>query len=115
MKKMFLLMSALISYQAYACGDYQVSAQVLLKEGDFSLVVNPGTLSQINLKVDFEESLSLSPYVGRIIGAKIHVDQMDNTLGQVSSVSGIKALISDPLLNNKGTSMTLVKKSDCKK
>lgn len=101
---------------AHACGDYLVSAQVVMKEGKSTLVINPESKSEINLNVDFKESSKLSPYLGRLIETLVRIEEaMDATRGEVQSIGSIKVLVPDPLANSKGTQMKLVNKMECKK
>ncbi len=98
-----------------SCGTYLLRAQVLMKDGFSSLVINPGTRSEINLKVEFSESSKLSPYIGRLIETKGKIEEkMDHTRGVVASLGPISPLAPDPLSQSKGTKMELLKKEDCK-
>lgn len=116
MKSTLLLLSLICSANAFSCGDYLVSAQVVMKDGASSLVINPDTKSEINLKVEFKESAKLSPYIGRFIETLVRMEEaMDATRGEVISLGSIKVLVPDPLANSKGTSMKLINKIECKK
>lgn len=116
MKSTLLLLSLISSTNAFSCGDYLVSAQVVMKDGASALVINPDTKSEINLKVEFKESAKLSPYIGRFIETLVRMEEaMDATRGEVISLGSIKVLVPDPLANNKGTSMKLINKIECKK
>ncbi|MFA6237572.1 MAG: hypothetical protein WC635_09620 [Bacteriovorax sp.] len=99
---------------ALSCGDYLIKAQVIMKDGVSSLVVNPGTKSEINLKVEFKESSKLSPYIGKLIETTARMDkEMDETLGFLATLGPIKILVPNPLANAKGTSMNIIKKTEC--
>lgn len=118
--KKFKLLTAFIcltsSSLALSCGDYLLKAQVIMKGGVSSLVVNPGTKSEINLKVEFKESSKLSPYIGRLIETTAKMEkEMDKTIGEVTALGPIKVLVPDPLANAKGTSMQLINKMECLK
>lgn len=116
MKSTLLLLSLISSANAFSCGDYLVSAQVVMKDGASSLVINPETKSEINLKVEFKESAKLSPYIGRFIETLVKMEEaMDATRGEVISLGAIKVLVPDPLANSKGTIMKLINKIECKK
>lgn len=116
--RMVLISIALASTQASfsSCGTYLVDAQVIMKNGLSSLVINPGTRSEINLKVEFNESAKLSPYIDRFIETKVKIEEkMDFTRGVVASMGPITAIVADPLAPSKGTKFQLLKKEDCKK
>lgn len=118
MNKRFLLSLFLIifSSSAFSCGEYYTAAQVVMKDGLSTLVINPDTKSEINLKVEFNESGKLSPYLNRFIEAKVQIEEkMDFTRGVVSHIDDIKVIVPDPLAQAKGTKLTLLKKADCKK
>lgn len=114
--KLLVLNIALIPVLAQAgdCGDYLIAAEVKMINGLSTLVVNPGTKSEINLKVEFNESAKLSPYIDRFIEvvAKMEVP-MDETRGSVTTLGTIKVLPPNPLATSKGTSMKLINKRDC--
>lgn len=98
------------------CGTYLVDAQVVMKDGFSTLVINPETKSEINLKVEFNESAKLSPYIDRMIESKIKIEEkMDYTRGIVASLGAITPIVPDPLAPSKGTKFQLLKKEDCKK
>lgn len=106
----------LFSFGAFACGEYQARALVKMNEGQSGLVINPDTKSEINLKVDFNESIKLSPYIGRFIETLVKIEvPMDATRGEVSKLGPIKVLVPNPLASNKGTSLKPVNISECKK
>ena len=112
----FFSFTGLFTSPALGCGDYLVSAQVVMKEGASTLIINPKTKSEINLKVDFKESAKLSPYIGRLIETIVRIEEpMDATRGEVLTIGPIKVLVPDPLANTKGTQMKIVKKMECKK
>lgn len=116
--KIVLVILTLVSSQASvgSCGTYLVNAQVIMKNGLSSLVINPGTKSEINLKVEFNESAKLSPYIDRLIETKVKIEEkMDHTQGVVASLGQITPLVSDPLSPSKGTKFQLIQKADCKK
>ncbi len=116
MNKLFLFLCLIFSVNAWACGDYDVRALVVMKDGFAGLVINPKTKSEINLKVEFNESAKLSPYIDRFIEAQITItDKMDFTMGTASTINNIKVLVPDPLAQGSGTKMTQTKASDCKK
>lgn len=116
MKRILVLAFTLISSTAWSCGEYQVKAQVIMKDGVSSLVIYPGTISEINLKVEFNESAKLSPYINRVIEAKVTMEEkMDFTRGNVSKIENIKVIVPDPLAADKGMSLKIIKKTDCKK
>jgi hypothetical protein len=111
-----LILALVICPKAWSCGEYLVAAQVLMKDGVSSLVINPDSKSEINLKVEFNESSKLSPYIGRMIEAEVKIEEkMDFTRGLVASIGTIKVIAPDPLAHHKGTSLKLLKKIDCKK
>ncbi|MDD4976456.1 MAG: hypothetical protein PHY93_19010 [Bacteriovorax sp.] len=113
--KLFLLIALINAPQAFSCGDYLIQAEVVMKNGVSFLVINPGSESEINLKVAFKETPKLAPYIGRFIQTKIKIERpMDATRGEVASIEGIKVLVPDPLLSGKGTSMKMIKSMDCK-
>lgn len=106
----------MFSQSAFSCGDYLVRAQITMKNGISGFVINPGTRSEINLKPDFNESAKLSPYINRMIEAKIRIDeQMDFNIGKVEHIDDIKIIAPDPLAQGKGTKLTVLKKADCLK
>jgi hypothetical protein len=114
--KIFILFILINSSSAWSCGDYLVKAQVVMKNGVASLVVNPETQSEINLKVKFSESSKLSPYIGRMISSKVTIpEKMDFTQGIVTSIAEITTILPDPLAPGKGTSLKLIKIRNCKK
>lgn len=101
---------------ASSCGDYLVAAEVKMINGLSTLVVNPGTKSEINLKVEFNESAKLSPYIDRFIEVVASMEvPMDETRGSVTTLGTIKVLPPNPLATSKGTSMKLINKMECKK
>ncbi|MBC7540885.1 MAG: hypothetical protein H7281_18840 [Bacteriovorax sp.] len=111
-----LFLTLAVCPKAWSCGEYLASAQVIMKDGVSSLVINPDSKSEINLKVDFNESSKLSPYIGRMIEADVKIEEkMDFTRGLVASIGTIKVIAPDPLAHHKGTSLKLLKKIDCKK
>ena len=115
-KSTVLLFALASTSNAFSCGDYLARAQVVMKNGASSLVINPDTKSEINLKVEFKESAKLSPYIGRFIETLVRMEEaMDATRGEVVSLGSIKVLVPDPLANSKGTSMKLINKIECKK
>ena len=117
MNKLILLFIVfLLPIKVWACGEYFARALVLMKNGISSLVINPKSISEINLIVDFDESLKLSPYVGRTIETHITIlKEMDKNKGYVSSIADIKAVASNPLSNSKGTSLALLKSLKCQR
>lgn len=111
-----LILTLSTSPLAFSCGDYLVSAEVIMKDGASSLVINPGTKSEINLKVEFNESAKLSPYIGRLIETMGRMEEpMDQTRGVLVTLGSIKVLKPDPLSTSKGTSLKNINKMDCKK
>jgi len=67
------------------------------------------------LKVEFNESAKLSPFIGRLIETKGKIEEkMDHTRGVVASLGPISPLSPDPLSQTKGTKMELLAKEDCK-
>ncbi len=114
--KLIILSMTLFSSSAWSCGEYLVKAQVSMKDGLSSLIVYPGTISEINLKIEFNESAKLSPYINRVIEAKVTIEEkMDFTRGNVSKIENIKAIVPDPLAPDKGMGLKLIKETDCKK
>lgn len=115
-KSCILVFTIVTSPMALSCGDYLVAAQVIMKDGASSLVINPGTKSEINLKVEFGESAKLSPYINRTIETLVRINEpMDATRGNAATIGSIKVLVPDPLSTTKGTSLKLINKIDCKK
>jgi hypothetical protein len=101
---------------ASTCGSYLVDAKVVMKNGLSSLVINPGTKSEINLKVEFNESAKLSPYIDRFIETNVRIEEkMDYTRGVVASLGAITTIVPDPLAPSSGTKFQLLKKEECKK
>lgn len=85
-----------------------------MKDGFSSLVINPGTKSEINLKVEFNESAKLTPYIDRLIETHAKIEEkMDYTRGVVASLGPITPIIPDPLSPSKGTKMELIKSEKC--
>jgi hypothetical protein len=114
--KILILLILTHTTLAWSCGDYLIRANVVMKNGVAGLVINPDTQSEINLKVKFDESSKLSPYVGRMIESTVTIPKkMDFTQGVVSSIGGILVIAHDPLAPSKGTSLKLVKVRNCKK
>lgn len=100
----FLILLALTEASFSSCGTYHIKALVVMKDGFASLVINPGTKSEITLKVEFNESAKLSPYINRLIETTARLQgPMDETRGLISSLGPIEALASDPLSPSKGT------------
>lgn len=115
-KSLILLLAVAYPVSALTCGNYLVKALVVMKDGVSSLVINPDTKSEINLKVEFNQSAKLSPYIGRFIETQLTITRpMDATRGEASTLGSIKVLTPDPLANNMGTSMKLIKKMNCSK
>lgn len=113
---LFFVIFVLPNFNVWSCGDYLASAQVKMRDGVSGLVINPDSLSEINLKVEFQESSKLSPYIGRMIETEIVIrEKMDFTSGLVASIGKIKVTTPDPLAHHKGTSLKLIKSFDCKK
>lgn len=119
---MKLVNTLLFSYLVFntscfaSCGSYLVNAQVVMKNGLSSLVINPGTKSEINLKVEFNESAKLTPYINRMIETKVKIEEkMDYTRGTVASLGPITVIAPDPLAPSKGTKFQLIQAEDCKK
>ncbi|MDO9183478.1 MAG: hypothetical protein Q7U04_13775 [Bacteriovorax sp.] len=106
----------LISQNTFACGQYGVTAKVMMKNGFAGLVIYPGTKSEINLQLEAGESLKLSAYINRTIKTSVMIEkEMDHTLGSVASLGPIEVVAPDPLANDKGTRFELLKNIDCKK
>lgn len=116
LKRILIIIALAFSQAGYSsCGTYLLRAQVMMKDGFSSLVINPGTRSEINLKVEFNESAKLSPFIGRLIETKGKIEEkMDHTRGVVASLGPISPLSPDPLSQTKGTKMELLTKEDCK-
>lgn len=116
MKKILLTALFLISSVAWPCGQYKVKALVKMKDGVSNLVIHPGTISEINLNFDFNESAKLSPYIGQVIEAKVTMEEkMDFTKGSVTKIENIKVIVPDPLAQDQGMVLKIIKASDCKK
>lgn len=99
-----------------SCGTYLVKAQVIMKDGLSSLVINPGTKSEINLKIEFNESAKLTPFINRLIETNAKIEEkMDYTRGVVAGLGPINSIVPDPLSPSKGTKFELVKEEKCKK
>jgi hypothetical protein len=110
----FLLLLLLSSTSLFACGDYLIDAIAVMKEGFPALIINPGTKSEINLKVEFAETPKLSPYINRLIEVSATMTKpMDYTQGEIAKLAKIKVLVPDPLAQGQGTKMTLIKKAKC--
>lgn len=111
----FFLISLACSQAVFSsCGTYLVQAQVVMKEGFSTLVINPGTKSEINLKVQFNESAKLSPYIDRFIETKATIEEkMDFTRGVVASLGEIKELVPEPLSTSRGTKFQLLSAKAC--
>ena len=113
---LFALIFTLANTAYATCGDYYAAAQVVMKNGISALVINPGTISEINLKVEFGESSKLSPYIGRLIETEVKIEEkMDYTKGLVSKIGEIKIIAPAPLSPGAGTSFKLLKKINCRK
>ncbi|MBP9681378.1 MAG: hypothetical protein KBD76_08230 [Bacteriovorax sp.] len=111
----FFILFFIIAQKSYPCGDYVTNAKVVLREGSPSLIIYPGSLSEIYLKFSLSESFKLAPYLNRYVKADLFIQSMnDKTHYKVEKISHITP-IPPPLLSiHKGTSLVLVKKSDCK-
>jgi hypothetical protein len=117
MKIALISLFSFISFmqKSYSCGQYNVSAAVIMKEGYPSLVINPGSKSEINLTVEFAQTSKLAPYIGRSINTLVQIDkEMDNTIGVINKIGEIKVIPPDPLAPHLGTSFNLIEKSRCK-
>ena len=109
-----LLFGALITNDALACGGYETIGKVMMKDGVSGLVIYPDTKSQIDLRVEFNESTKLSPYIDTFIKAKISVEQLDLTFGYVTKISDITSTLPNQLATDKGTKLKQLTKAPCK-
>lgn len=110
----FLITLAFAQAGFSSCGTYLIEAQVVMKDGLSALVINPGTKSEINLKVRFNESAKLTPYIDRFIETKAVIEEkMDYTRGVVASLGEIKEILPEPLATSKGTKFQLLSAKAC--
>ncbi len=86
-----------------------------MKDGLSTLVINPGTKSEINLKIEFNESAKLTPFIDRLIKTNATIEEkMDYTRGVVAALGPITAIVPDPLSPSSGTKFDLLKEEKCK-
>lgn len=101
---------------AFPCGQYIIGAKVKMMNGLSTLVVYPNTDSEINLKVDFNESIKLTPYLKRTVEVRAKInEEMDFTIGKIAKIESIKEILSDPLASDSGTYFKQSKIENCLK
>jgi len=110
------LIANIYSNSAFPCGVYNIAAKVVMVDGFSTFVINPKTKSEINLKVEFNESAKLTPYIERIITARVKIDEkMDFTRGKIAKIESLKEIPPDPLANDSGTYLKQINEEKCKK
>lgn len=120
MKTIFFIVNILICLNIKAedrpCGEYNIVARVEMQDGFPVLLINPKTKSQITLTTIHSERPKLTPYLDRNLKAKITIHEaFDKTQGKFDLIEDLENAIPDPLASSSGTSLTLIKRFECKK
>lgn len=103
-------------YESYrGCGEYIVAGMVHSDMTGFTIVINEGTISEYKLKVPIPEEPKLAPYIDRPMKARVILDKkLDETQGEINSISSVQDRIPDPLRPLFNTGFRLIKKTDCR-
>lgn len=107
---LFLLLNATTSA---ACGVYSVTALVQANQGYPSLLINPGTQSEVKLTLKFADTPKLSAYIDQTISAEIEITELASTSGNIENISKITRNFTSELSQTRGTVLKQLKAAAC--